>query len=152
MLCGIRKNKTESTSASLATNGYERAEIMPARERNKKGRFSRDSLDHRKTRIENLKRRKPVVSDHFDISSTLPAGRNILLPDDHSYASFSSFDYVNQTFFAGRMRHLSNLRFIVDLETFFSNMKCDVCFSSSISPLYILKMQSVLFKLDLLGI
>ena len=92
---------------------------MPARERNKKGRFSRDSLDHRKTRIENLKRRKPVVSDHFDISSTLPAGRNILLPDDHSYASFSSFDYVNQTFFAGRMKHLSNLRFIVDLETFF---------------------------------
>ena len=91
------------------------------------GRFcKRSRTDHREKRLRN---RSTVLHNEF---STSAAGSDFIHLE-HSYQSpeepgvGNSFDDVNDLFFSGKLKPLDSSRFLIDLHTLCSNMKCEKC-------------------------
>ena len=70
-----------------------------------------------------------LFSTDFTCNSLSAAGSKSICNhiQDHTYISDGAFAEINENFFAGKLRSLDSTRFILDLETFFSNMKCTQC-------------------------
>ena len=103
-----------------------------SRNRLDSGRFcKRSHTNHREKRLLNL---STVL--HND-SSTSAAG-SVFVHLEHSYQSPEEpnsgvgnlFDDVNDLFFSGKLKPLDSSRFLIDLHTLCSNMKCDKCTKS----------------------
>ena len=74
----------------------------------------------------------PYVSENIpelpsSLSTPVAGNDSSFISSDHSYTNSSSFDFINETFFSGRLRPISNTRFVVDLQTLFDNMRCNYC-------------------------
>ena len=100
-----------------------------SRNRLDSGRFcKRSRRDNREKRLRNF---STVL--HYDSSKSAAGSDFIHL--EHSYQSpeesnscvGNSFDDVNDLFFSGKLKPLDSSRFLIDLHTLCSNMKCEKC-------------------------
>ena len=100
------------------------------------GRFCKQTLEkNRLISISNLKRTSLPDStstaglcislDHCYQSVEPP---EINDPQSQSTSSISnSFETINDFYFSGKLKPISSTRFVIDLQTFFDNMKCKRC-------------------------
>ncbi|XP_076113426.1 uncharacterized protein LOC143081077 [Mytilus galloprovincialis] len=120
---------------------------MPSRKKN--GRFLKNcQAETYNNRLDNISRPDLSTTD-FDTPSTLdfdttftPDFDTTFTPDfdtsftpctpgsfqhDHTYQSSASFDEINEFYFSGKLKPIGYTRHVIDIQTFFDNMRCSRC-------------------------
>jgi hypothetical protein len=106
-----------------------------------KGQFSKKAAENRRVkRLDNVSKARanknstlqcPVLHD-YNLSSENALCETVVdnvSVSDHSYSnsSSSSVEFLSETFFSGKLKPIDSTRFVIDLQTFFENMKCKAC-------------------------
>ncbi|CAG2200129.1 unnamed protein product [Mytilus edulis] len=101
---------------------------MPSRKKN--GRFLKNcQAETYKNRLDNISRPDLATTDFntfftpdFDTSFTPGSFQH-----DHTYQISASFDEINEFYFSGKLKPIGYTRHVIDIQTFFDNMRCSRC-------------------------
>jgi hypothetical protein len=94
-----------------------------AKPRDIRGRFAKEtSVENRTKCISNLKFRFFLIDHCYARNYNEPVA-----DANYGQENADSFDTINYFHFSGKLKHLDSSRFVVELKTFLSNLKCYLC-------------------------